>query len=107
MRTHALNPNPNPNPDPNRNPNPSPNPNPNPNQDEAAMVAALRAAAAAAGVEFVAFDGGVVPLETARALFARAVAVVGLHGGQAWPSMPLPSASLWPLARASSHAHSP
>ena len=60
------------------------------------MLAALRAVAAAAGVEFVAFDGGAVPLETARALFARAAAVVGLHGGQAWPSMPLSSASRWP-----------
>jgi len=55
------------------------------------MLAALRAAAAAGGVEFVAFDGGAAPLETARALFARAAAVVGLHGGQAWPSTPLSS----------------
>ena len=60
------------------------------------MLAALRAAASAAGLEFVAFDGGAVPLETARTLFARAAAVVGLHGGQVWPSMPLSSASLWP-----------
>ena len=55
------------------------------------MLGALRAAAAAGGVEFVAFDGGAAPLETARALFARAAAVVGLHGGQAWPSTPLSS----------------
>ena len=61
------------------------------------MLAALRAAAAAGGVEFVTFDGGTAPLETARALFARAAAVVGLHGGQAWPSTPpLLSASLCP-----------
>ena len=53
-----------------------------PDDVEGALVARLRAAATRANVDFVDFDGGESSVEEAVALFARASAVVGLHGGQ-------------------------
>ena len=55
-----------------------------PEATEAALIARLKAAAAKAKIGFVDFDGGASSssVEEAVALFSRATAVVGLHGGQ-------------------------
>lgn len=53
-----------------------------PAETEERLITRLRAAAARANVDFVDFDGGSSSVEEAVALYARASAVVGLHGGQ-------------------------
>ena len=50
-------------------------------QGRAPQRSRLRAAAKLADVDFVDFDGGKSSVEEAVALFSRATAVVGLHGG--------------------------